>query len=455
MSMQIPQPPGVPLLGNIFDVNPNNTWDSLNKLAAKWAPIFKIKALGTQIVFIGNVTLLEEVCDERRFRKCVTGPIVEIRYAVHDSLFTAYDNEASWGIAHRIMAPLLTEQANEMVFDSLIDTMSELVRKWTSGADKRVSVTNDLDRLNVESCLACFFDQRRHSLEGPNPPMIPAMEGATTEAMKRPNRPRILNWLLQRRFVSDTKTMRDFAAEIVAYRVGNPTEKKDMLHALLHGTDPQTGASLTESQVIDEIISIFIGSATAPNLISYALYYLLKNPEEFAKGRAEIDRVVAPGERLTYAHLSQLPYCEAIVRETLRLSSTAPGFNLEPIPSESKAPVLLAGGTYEIPHDQVMVVVLSAVNRDPEYFPEPEAFRPERMVGENYERLPSACRKGFGNGKRECIGKRYAWQWSLVTLVTILRCVDIELADSAYQLHINGAFSIKPLDFYALVNPRK
>lgn len=67
--------------------------------------IFKITFLGQQIVFVGNVALCEEICDQKRFRKFVDGPIVEIRYAVHSSLFSAFDDEASWGVRHRILAP--------------------------------------------------------------------------------------------------------------------------------------------------------------------------------------------------------------------------------------------------------------------------------------------------------------------------------------------------------------
>ena len=83
-----PLPPGpkpLPILGNIRDVNPNNTWTSLKTLAEKYGEIFQIKVLGHTIVFVASVALAEELCDETRFRKYVGGPIVEIRYAVHDA----------------------------------------------------------------------------------------------------------------------------------------------------------------------------------------------------------------------------------------------------------------------------------------------------------------------------------------------------------------------------------
>lgn len=468
-------------MGNILDVNPSNTWGSLNALAEKHGmfflfyfllriinsltnksgPLFKINVLGHQIVFVGNAAYLEEICDQTRFRKCVAGPVVAIRAAVHDSLFTAFhEEEESWGIAHRIMAPLVSPDAVREEFGGMRETAKDLVKKWTSGNKQKVSVTNDLDRLNHAANMLCFFNQRVDCVLGQEPAVIKAQESATGEAMRRPTRPRLLNWLFyNRKFDNDIKTMRDYGAKIVAQRRNNPSEEKqDMLNALINGKDPQTGKGLTESQILDEIINIFIGSATAPNLVSFAIYYLIKNPQEITRAQEEIDRVVGSAE-WDYSHLSQLPYCEAILREAFRLSAVAPGFNIEPIP-ESQGPIKLGDGKYEVPVNQPIIAILSQVNRDPEVFDEPNAFRPARLVGEKYDRLPAGVKKGFGNGKRECIGKKYAYDWSFFALVAILRDVDLAEANPKYEVanagvNYNGAFSVKPLGLQALVSPRK
>lgn len=428
--------------------------------AHKTGPIFRIKVLGHQIVFVANAVYLEEICDESRFRKCVAGPIVEIRAAVHDSLFTAYNSEMEmWGIAHRIMAPLVSSDAVREEFWGMRETAKDLVKKWTSTHHQKVNVTNDLDRLNHAANMLCFFNQRVDCVLGEEPAVIQAQEDATGEAMRRPTRSRLLNWLFyNRKFDNHIKTMREYGAKIVATRKQNPTDKKDMLHALMHGKDPQTGKSLTESQVYDEIINIFIGSATAPNLVSFALYFLVKNPEEIKKAQQEIDAVVGSAE-WDYSHLSRLPYCEGILRETFRLSAVAPGFNIEPRP-DTTGPVTLGDGKYEVPNNQPIIAILTQVNRDTDVFEDPLCFRPERMVGEKFDRLPIGVKKSFGNGKRECIGKRYAYDWSFLAIVAILREIDIEEADPSYVVdnsgvNYNGAFACKPLGFHAVVSPRK
>ena len=150
MSQPIPQPKGIPILGNIFDVKPSNTWWSLKKLAEEYGEIFQIKVLNKTIVFVASAQLAEEICDEKRFRKYVGGPVVEIRYAVHDALFTAYDHEASWGIAHRIIAPKLSPQAMALHFEDMRSTTAELINIWKGlGTNNQREILADLNRLNL------------------------------------------------------------------------------------------------------------------------------------------------------------------------------------------------------------------------------------------------------------------------------------------------------------------
>jgi cytochrome P450 len=403
---------------------------------------------------VGNAALCEEICDEKRFRKFVGGPVVEIRHAVHDALFSAFDNEANWGIHHRILAPLLTPAAVADHFTEVRDCATELATKWRAlSGDSRVSAIGELNRLDLETTTLCFFGRKLNGLTGPEPPMIKAMNGATSEAMKRPTRPKFVNWLFYgSKFEKDCKTMRQYAAECLQHRKANPTDRKDMLYTMMNVKDPESGKSLNEQQIVDEMVTMAIGSSTTPCAGSSVVYYLLKNPDCITKARDEIDSVIGDGE-FTHDHLEKLSYCAGIVRETLRLCAAAPGFNIEPLPG-TQGPVLLGGGKYQVPAKQTMIIVLHGVNRDPAVFEEPEAFKPERMVGEAFDKLPEGTKKWFGNGKRVCIGLHYAWMWNMITMVTLLKDVDLEMADPTYQLKQDGWFNQRPSDFYIKVKPR-
>jgi cytochrome P450 len=401
---------------------------------------------------VGSVALCEELCDQKRFRKYVGGPIVEIRHAVHASLFTAFENEAAWGVHHRILAPYITRSAIADHFTELRDCAAELTVKWRS-VDGKVTAIDELNRLDLETTTLCLYGRKLGGLTGPAPPMIKAMDEATSEAIKRPTRPGLVNWLFySSKFTRATGAMRKYAAECLEYRKKNPTDRKDLLYAMMNAKDPQTGEGLNDQQVIDEIVTMPIGSSTAPCVISSGIYYLLKNPECIARARKEIDAVVGNGP-FKYEHLDELQYCAGVVRETMRLCAAAPGFNIEPLP-DSKGPVMLGGGKYEVPSKQAMIIVLHGVNRDPAVYEDPEAFRPERMVGEAFDRLPEGAKKWFGNGKRVCFGQHWAWMWNMVTIVTLLKDVDFEMADPGYKLHQDGWFNLRPVGFDIKVKGR-
>ncbi|KAG5931984.1 hypothetical protein E4U60_005564 [Claviceps pazoutovae] len=472
MSQPIPQPRGWPLLGNIFDVSPSNTWTSLKKLCEEHGEIFQITVLGHKLVFVGSVALAEEICDAKRFRKYVGGPIVEIRAAVHDALFTAFDHEPSWGIAHRILAPRLSAEAmKQQTFLDMRDTADELIAKWAARGPHIMEPLGELQRLNLEATTLALFGKKLNCLDGPEHPVLKAMEDATSEAILRPTRLALLNTLLYRgKFKAAIATLRNYGRDIVQERQQNSTEREDLLAAILEGRDSETGTGLTESQIIDEIISMPIGSSTAPCLLTSALLFLSEHPDALARARQELDAVVgssSSGSRgsssmrdLTPQDLDRLPYIQAIVRESLRLSFAAPGFNREPIPpadASSKAPIQLAGGKYQVAHNQPIIVVLAGVNRDPDVFEDPLAFWPERMMPEPFEKLPEGAKKWFGTGKRACIGREYAWQWSVLVLAMLVGRMEFELVRAPGQegeLERDGWFNYRPVKMTMRVEVR-
>lgn len=454
-------------------MDPSNTWSSLNSLAAKYGEIFQITVLGKTIVFAAGAALAEELCDERRFRKFAGGPIAEIRYAVHDALFTARDGEPSWGVAHRICAPQLSAEAATPWAGEVAD----LARRWCAATTSRAGPTpavvlmREMNRLCLEATTLTLFGRRLGCVDAEaDHPMLAAMEDATSEAMRRPTRPALVNWLLYgAKWRGAARTMRvGYAEELVAHRRreeadagGKVDARADLLAALMHGADPDTGARLSESQVIDEVVSMPIGSSTAPCAIASAIYFLCRDRACFDEARREVDEVLRGGDEVTPEQLPRFKYLEGVVREALRLSAAAPGFNVEPIPRSGavdKSPVLLAGGKYAVAHDQAVIVVLAGVNRDPTVFKDPEVFRPERMMGADFEALPAGVKKWFGNGKRACIGLHWAWMFMVTVLAVLVRKCDFEVVGEGdggeWKWKQDGWFNLRPVGLRVRVTKR-
>ncbi|RYP91750.1 hypothetical protein DL770_002094 [Monosporascus sp. CRB-9-2] len=151
----IPQPPGAPLLQNIFDIDSSNTWECPKILAENYGEIFQIKVLGKTVIFVAGAALSEKLYDEKCFRRFFPGRgrIIEIRYGVGDSLVAAFDHQESWGvahriIAHRIIAPQLCRDAVAGMFDEMRDITVEL--NAVGGLREPLRLSLAAPRFNVE-----------------------------------------------------------------------------------------------------------------------------------------------------------------------------------------------------------------------------------------------------------------------------------------------------------------
>ncbi|KAH6896729.1 fatty acid hydroxylase [Thelonectria olida] len=454
MSCEIPRPRGLPVLGNILDIDPSDAVASLGKLAEIHGSIYKLKLAGSEKVFISSRDLMDEVSDETRFTKLVSGPLAQLRNAVGDSLFTAHYDEHNWGVAHRILMPAMGPLAIRGMFDEMHDLASQLVTKWARfGPHHTINVTSDFTRLTLDTIALCSMGTRFNSFYHEEMhPFIGSMIGLLEESGRRAPRPEWANYLLpgaQAQYDTDIQTLRRVAADVLADRRAHPNKKKDILNALIVGSDSKTGERMSDESILNNMIVFLIaGHETTSGLLSFLFFYLLKYPDVMEKAQEEVDRVVGRGP-ITIDHMSKLPYLEACLRETLRLHPTAPVITLQPRPDLPVEKTTLADGKYEVHRGQGIVALLIQIQRDPAvYGPDANEFRAERMLDENFNKLPKNSWKPFGNGIRGCIGRAFAWQESLLVTAMLLQTFNFRMHDPSYTLKIKQTLTIKPGDFF-------
>jgi cytochrome P450/NADPH-cytochrome P450 reductase len=221
-------------------------------------------------------------------------------------------------------------------------------------------------------------------------------------------------------------------------------DKRDLLSYMLTGVDRKTGEGLDDLNIRYQIITFLIaGHETTSGLLSFAIYALLNNPHVLARAYEEVDRVLGPdpSRQPTYAQVNQLTYIGQILKETLRLWPTAPAFGL----AAHKDTVL--GGAYKMKRSYQIVVLVSALHRDPAIWGEDaDTFDPDHFTREAERARPANAYKPFGNGQRACIGRQFAMQEAALVLGMILQ--RFELIDhTGYQLAIKESLTIKPDGF--------
>lgn len=261
--------------------------------------------------------MVNEACDEKRFGKCVGSALGEIRNGVHDGLFTARNDEPNWGIAHRVLMPAFGPTKIQSMFDEMHDIASQLAMKWARhGSSVPIAAPDDFTRLTLDTLALCAMDYRFNSYYHDElHPFIEAMGNFLTESGSRSRRPGFASVFYRQanqQYFDDIQLLRDTAEDVLRARKANPTDRKDLLTAMLNGTDPKTGQKLSDSSIIDNLITFLIaGHETTSGLLSFAFFQLLKNPETYRKAQQEVDEVVGTGP-VKVEHMPKLKYIAAV-----------------------------------------------------------------------------------------------------------------------------------------------
>ena len=207
---------------------------------------------------------------------------------------------------------------------------------------------------------------------------------------------------------------------IIETRRASGEDRGDVLSMLLHAQDADDGSRMTDKQVRDEVMTLFLaGHETTAVALSWTWYLLAQNPRVDAALAEEL-RTVLGGRPPTAADLPRLRYTEMIVSESMRLYP--PAYALA---REALRPVEIAG--YRVPAGATLVMPIWVVQRDPRWFDEPETFRPERWADDLAKRLPRFAYAPFGGGPRQCIGNTFSIMEAVLLLAAIAQRVRLEL----------------------------
>jgi cytochrome P450 len=189
-------------------------------------------------------------------------------------------------------------------------------------------------------------------------------------------------------------------------------ERDDLLSILLHARDESDGMGMTDQQLRDEAMTLFLaGHETTALALSWGGYLLAQNPEVVEEMAKEL-RTVLGGRTPGAADLPKLPYTEMVVREIMRVYPPAYAIGRQAI-----EPCTIGG--YSLPAGATVLMSQWVVHRDPRYFDEPERFYPERWADSLAARLPRYAYFPFGGGQRVCIGNTFALMETALVLATI------------------------------------
>jgi cytochrome P450 len=206
---------------------------------------------------------------------------------------------------------------------------------------------------------------------------------------------------------------------IIATRRASGERRNDVLDAMMDAMD-EDGSRMDDAQLRDEVFTLFgAGHETTALALTHALYAIGTHPDVKRKLWAEIESVLG-GRLPTQADVSKLVYTDRVIKEAMRL--------YPPVwmTGREVAKEMTVGGVRLVPGTQVAVSQW-IVNHDPRWWPNPQAFDPDRFEPELTKSRPRFAYFPFGGGPRICVGNHFAMMEAVLMLAIIAQRWDVQI----------------------------
>ncbi|NOT48853.1 MAG: cytochrome P450, partial [Acidobacteria bacterium] len=240
-----------------------------------------------------------------------------------------------------------------------------------------------------------------------------------------------------RRFARARDTLNSVIYGIINERRASGEDRGDLLSMLLQAQDENDGATMTDEQVRDEALTLFLaGHETTANALTWTWYLLSQNTDKEAELHQELDKLLA-GRTPTFDDVPRLKYTEAVLAESMRLYP--PAWAIGRLALEEHQ----IGG-YHLPAGSLVLMSPYVTHRDPRHWTEAEKFAPERWLdhgvkeaSQKYTYFP------FGGGIRRCIGESFAWTEGILTLATLAQRWKLRLMPEQ-KIGLSAMMTLRP-----------
>jgi cytochrome P450 len=232
------------------------------------------------------------------------------------------------------------------------------------------------------------------------------------------------------------KAMNDVVAALITQRRKVVEDRGDLLSMLLGSVD-EAGQGMTDQQIRDEIVTLFLaGHETTANALSWTWYLLAQHPDVEQKLHEELDSLLQ-GRPPALADLKNLPYTEKVLQEAMRLYP--PVWNMS---RQALADVEIGG--YIIPKGSEVNLNTYAMHHDPRWWEEPERFLPERFNPDRQTSVPKMAYLPFSTGPRVCIGNSFAMMEARLILAATASQYRLRRAEGQPPVQMEPLIALRP-----------
>lgn len=362
----------------------------------------------------------------------------KLRRALGNGLLT--NDGASWLKQRRLIQPAFHRKRIARFGEAMTNETHKLLGQWQDEAlhEKPLDISSEMMRLTLAIVSRTMFGA---TIGQEGEELGPAVTALQEETHRRQfvllDLPEWVPLPHLRRAGEARKTIERVVTRIIEERrrADDPAHN-DVLAMLLNAKDADTGASMADAQLRDEVRTIFLaGHETTSNALTWTWYLLARNPDAATKLRAELDHVLG-GRLPTTDDIPQLPYTKMVVEESMRLLPPVWALSREAIADDE-----IDG--YRIPAGSTVVLSQFITHRHPDFWEEPEAFDPERFSPDRANERHRFAYFPFGGGPRICIGSSFAMLEAQLILATIAQHYELELVPE-HPVELEPLITLRP-----------
>ncbi|KAH8321521.1 hypothetical protein KR074_007538, partial [Drosophila pseudoananassae] len=351
-----------------------------------------------------------------------------------------------WKTLRQKLTPTFTSGKMKNMFPTVLVVGDELINVFDekiSASPDGMEITDLLARFTADVIGSCAFGLDCHSLKDPKAEFVKMGVSAITERRYGKAMDLFLfgapNLAAKLRMKASVQKVEDFYMNIIKdtvdYRVKNNVKRNDFMDMLIEmklkydNGNKQDG--LTFNEIAAQAFIFFLaGFETSSTTMGFALYELALNQDVQDKLRLEINSVLEKHNgKLSYDIMRELVYMEKVIDETMRKRPVVGHLiRISTQRYEDSNP------KYFIEPGTGVLVPTYAIHHDPEFYPEPEKFIPERFDEEQIKQRPACTFMPFGDGPRNCIGLRFGRMQVIVGMTLLIRNFKFEVHPTKTQI---------------------
>nr|UEN71151.1 cytochrome P450 4AV17 [Meteorus pulchricornis] len=420
----------------------------------KHAPYFGVFRVRSPIFIVRDPELIKNICVKDFHHFVNRGIPTNAQEILERHLFNLKGQQ--WKNLRSKLTPVFSSAKLKNMFYLLSECHEVLEESIHNAAlnNSAIEIRDLVGKFTVDVIGSCAFGIQINALKDENSKFHKTVKKfsrpsykSTLWRMLRTSLPKLYNFLGIQLIDPDvTEFFKDIVSQMVEQRKHEQDNKRnDFMDLLIQLKDDGTVITdndndnqsnernkriatyidFDESMIAAQAFAFFVaGYQPSSNTIAFCLHELASHPEIQEKTRQDIWKAIHDNGGLTYQALREMTYLEAVVLETLRKYPPAPITS-----RRCEYPYQIPGTEIKLPAGMRVVIPIYGIHHDPEYYPDPDKFNPDRFTEKNgmmkrpYTFLP------FGEGPRNCIGIRFAMVQAKMGIISFLKRHEIIVSE--------------------------